>query len=73
MRTPQLDPDRVTKARYTLGISSAELARRAGLSKQTISDIENGRRPGSPETHKAIADALGVEPADLWAVGKAAS
>lgn len=67
MRTPQLDPDRVIKARYSLGLSAAELAKRSGLSKTFICDVEHGRRNGSAETQKAIADVLGVSPADLWA------
>lgn len=71
MRTPKLDPDRVIKARYALGYTGSELARRSGVSKQLINEIEHGRRPGSPETQKAIADALGVTPADLWLEAKA--
>ncbi len=66
MRTPRLDPERVIRARYALGLNAAELARRANLSKQLVSDIEHGRRSGSPETQKAIADALGVSPDALW-------
>ncbi|HWD83306.1 MAG TPA: helix-turn-helix transcriptional regulator [Kribbella sp.] len=66
MRTPRLDPDRVIKARYNQGLTATELAKRSGLSKQLISQIEHGRRAGSVETQKAIADALGVLPADLW-------
>jgi transcriptional regulator with XRE-family HTH domain len=66
MPAPQLDPERVIRARYDLGLSAAELARRSGLSKQLISDIEHGRRPGSAESQKAIADVLGVAPSNLW-------
>lgn len=66
MRTPKLDPERVIKARYSQGMTATELAKRSGVSKQLISGIEHGRRAGSVETQKAIADALGVTPADLW-------
>ncbi len=67
VRTPRLDPQRVIKARYALGLSGTELAKRAKVSRSLISDIEHGRRAGSPETQRLIADALGVEPAELWA------
>lgn len=55
------------RARYNQGLTATELAKRSGLSKQLISQIEHGRRAGSVESQKAIADALGLDPADLWA------
>jgi transcriptional regulator with XRE-family HTH domain len=67
MQRPQLDAERVTKARYSRGLNAAELAEKAGISKQLLSDIEHGRRFGSPATQKRIADALELEVAELWA------
>lgn len=67
MQRPQLDAELVIKARYTRGLTAAELARRAGLSKTFICDVEHGRRGGSPETQKAIADALDMPLDELWA------
>jgi len=66
MQRPQLDAELVIKARYKRGLTAAELARRAGLSKTFICDVEHGRRGGSPETQKAIAEALDMPLADLW-------
>lgn len=66
MQRPKLDAELVTKARYERGLNASELARKAGISKQLLADIEHGRRPGSPATQKAIADALGIQLAELW-------
>ncbi len=41
-------------------LSQAQLARRAGLSKAYLSQIENGKRHGSTATMRRLADALGV-------------
>ena len=42
------------------GISQAELARRAGLHRAQVHDIENRKRRGSVDTLKKIAEALDV-------------
>ncbi|TPE47903.1 helix-turn-helix transcriptional regulator [Amaricoccus solimangrovi] len=42
------------------GLSAAELARRAGLHRVQIHDIESGKRNGSVATMKRIAQALDV-------------
>ena len=47
------------------GVSSAELAKRAGVSSAFVSQIEAGKRPGSPATLRRIADALGIAVDDL--------
>jgi len=46
-------------------LSAAELARRAGLHRVQIHDIESGKRNGSVATMKRIADALDVPLDDL--------
>jgi transcriptional regulator with XRE-family HTH domain len=48
------------------GITATELAKRAGLARNTVSRIELGTRtPGAPTVEK-IARALNVEPGDLF-------
>jgi len=46
--------------RRHFGLSAQGLAERAEVSAAYLSEIENGRKPGSIEAHKAIAEALGV-------------
>jgi len=48
------------------GLTQVELASAAELSQGYISDIETGRRTGTPAALRQIADALGV-PLDLLA------
>lgn len=48
------------RERETAGISVSELARRAGVSKATVSQLESGSTGPSVETLWAIADALGL-------------
>lgn len=45
--------------------NQAELASRAGVSRQTISSLENGSAKARTETGRKLADALGVP---FWAV-----
>src|SRR5690606_7034584 len=48
------------REREAAGISVSELARRAGVSKATVSQLESGAGNPSVETLWAIGDALGV-------------
>lgn len=48
-------------------MSQAELARRAGVTPHAVYLWESGRRHPTPENLRAIAEALGVEVADLYA------
>jgi len=48
------------RLRLLLGISQAELARRAGLSPGYVGEVETGRKFPSPERLEAIALALDV-------------
>jgi transcriptional regulator with XRE-family HTH domain len=51
--------------RKEAGLSQEELAHRAGLHRTYISSIERSERNVSLENIFAIAEALGVTPADL--------
>lgn len=51
--------------REAAGISVSELARRSGISKATVSQLENGSGNPSVETLWALGDALGIPFADL--------
>lgn len=42
------------------GMTAAQLAEAAQVSKTYLSEIETGKKPGSVEAYKAIAGALGV-------------
>ncbi len=57
------NPVRVWRAHRCLTV--AELAVRAGVSRSYLSKIETGRREPTLSTVKALAAALGVDPADL--------
>jgi len=63
----EVDMETLKTLREERVLTVAELARQAGVSKNTISKAENG---GSvyPSTVRKLARALNVEPADL--VGK---
>lgn len=63
--TIALSAEAVLRRRIELGLTQKEVARRAGLSKQFVCDIERGRRQGSTATRKSLAAALGVEVLDL--------
>lgn len=47
------------------GLSQAELARLSGVNRVQILDIEKGRKNGSVDTLKKLADALGATVDDL--------
>jgi transcriptional regulator with XRE-family HTH domain len=56
---------RLARIRDSQGLSQEELAQRAKLSVKTISRFENGRHDGRNTTVQRIAEALGVETADI--------
>ncbi|MBB4613267.1 helix-turn-helix transcriptional regulator [Novosphingobium taihuense] len=47
------------------GLTQSALARASGVNRVQIADIEAGRRKGSLETARKLADALGVSIDDL--------
>lgn len=55
----------VTVVREWRGYSASELARRSGLHRVQLHDIESGKRNGSVATMRRIADALDVPLDDL--------
>jgi DNA-binding Xre family transcriptional regulator len=62
----QLIAERVRELRRARGLDQRELARRAGVSMQTVSNLETGRlRDLKVSTLAALAGSLGVSPAEL--------
>jgi DNA-binding XRE family transcriptional regulator len=47
------------------GLAQAELARKAGIHRVQVHDIETGKSRGSVDTLKAVAEALGVAMDDV--------
>ncbi len=60
---------RIRARRTALGLTLAEVAERAGLSNQYMSNLENGHRSPSLAALRAIAAALGQTVADLLGDG----
>ncbi|WP_165969144.1 helix-turn-helix transcriptional regulator [Actinomadura sp. KC06] len=63
-RLPQ-DKDRLFRARVRARLSQQQLADKAGISKSTVSRLENGRVAAEVETLHQVADALGLPVEDL--------
>lgn len=55
----------VRAARKKAGMTLRDLQSRCGLSYSFLSDLENGKRSVSVRNFVALANALGVEPADM--------
>lgn len=55
----------IEELRLKRGWNAAQLARRAGLSRFYLSNIERGVRLGSPDARLKIATALGVPVGDI--------
>ena len=53
--------NRIREIREVLGITQADLARRSGLDKPTISNIEAGKRSPQLDTATKIARGLGAK------------
>jgi DNA-binding XRE family transcriptional regulator len=51
---------RLKAVRLHCNVAQAEVAHKAGIGQGYLSDLENGRRAGTPETLAKIADALGA-------------
>lgn len=64
-KTIPIDPEKFVQARDLLNVSQYELARRSGLSRSFVSDIEKSRRLPRALAARALADALGVTVEDL--------
>ena len=66
---PAIVGRRITEFRQQAGLSLSELARRAGLGKGTLSELEAGRRNPTLETLYALTAPLGVGLASLIDLG----
>ena len=60
-----LDENKVKVWREYRGLTQAELAAQCGLAQATIAQIEGGKRTGSVEVLKKIAEALTLDLDDL--------
>ena len=52
---------RLKDFRTSAGFTQRELARKAGISRSSVSHVENGRYPPSPMFSRAVCRALGEE------------
>ena len=57
--------ERVRRQREGRYLSQAELALKAGISKNTLNRIETGKAGAIPRTVRRLAEALDVEPGAL--------
>ena len=57
--------ENLRRIRLAAFLSQAELARRSGVHALTITRLEAGRTAPSTRTVRALAEALGIGPADL--------
>jgi transcriptional regulator with XRE-family HTH domain len=58
---PRTAPSPLALVRFVRGFSQRELARRAGVGKNTIVYLEHGRHAPRPRTARAICRALGID------------
>lgn len=57
---------RLLEHRRRAGLSQAELAERSGVQRAAISKFETMKREAQPSTARALAEALGVEVAEMY-------
>ena len=60
-----LKTPRLRELRERAALSQEDLAKKSGVSRATIADLEADKRPARPSTRRKLAEALGVEPAEL--------
>ncbi|WP_324293024.1 restriction endonuclease subunit S [Pseudodesulfovibrio indicus] len=58
-------PGKLAQARKKAGLSQAKLAQATGINQAYLSQMENGRRPITPEQGQKLAGVLGVPGEDL--------
>lgn len=54
------------RLRLEAALSQKLLAERASVSQTTVSDLETRKQQARPSTMRKLADALGVEPRELF-------
>jgi transcriptional regulator with XRE-family HTH domain len=62
---PHVDGEKLTELREARFLSHRELAKRAGVSPQTVLNLEAGKTEAQRRSIRKLAEALGVDPADL--------
>jgi transcriptional regulator with XRE-family HTH domain len=62
--------ERIRALRHDRGLSQERLAELAGVHRTYLSSLERGERNVSLDNIYAIAEALGVSPADLFESGR---
>ncbi len=65
MPHPNQDPERLRQRRIEAGLTQTALAKRAGVTKSHVSQVEGGKAGFGPVRIARIASALGCEIADL--------
>jgi transcriptional regulator with XRE-family HTH domain len=62
---PYVDGEKLAELREERFLSHRELAKRAGVSPQTVLNLEHGDQDAQRRTVRKLAEALGVEPREL--------
>jgi len=62
---PRVDGEKLTTLRERRFLSHRDLAKRAGVSPTTVLNLEAGRVEAQRRTVRKLAEALGVDPAEL--------
>jgi len=62
---PEVIGEKLKRLRLQKGMTKAELARRAGLTRQTLSHIERNVTEPHMSTRLMLSEALGVPPGDF--------
>jgi transcriptional regulator with XRE-family HTH domain len=63
---------RVRARRLLLGLTQEQAAAAARISQEALSQVELGKRPGSPDLRAKIAAALHCQVTELWPDGDGA-
>ena len=70
MQSMEVNVERLKELRRERVLALRELEERSGVSYNTIWRLEDGRQGAHPRTVRKLAEALGVEPADLLTEGR---
>jgi len=62
---PRIDGERLRALREARFLSHRDLAKRASVSPTTVLNLETGRVEAQRRTVRKLAEALGVDPAEL--------